>query len=99
MPAGGGGAAVVIQIELGGWLTCRIWDGMRSLGTVWRIGRSPMEYSMEHSVSSAVVASEYSPPPMCELGRSAGQISGSQHYFWGNIRGSVVHKQCGATKQ
>ena len=60
----------MIQIGLGGWLTCRIWDGMRSLGTVWEIGRSPMEYSMEHSVSSTVVASECSPPPMCELGRS-----------------------------
>ena len=38
----------MIQIGLGGWLTCRIWDGMRSLGTVWRIGRSPMEYAMGH---------------------------------------------------
>ena len=46
----------MIQIGLGGWLTCRIWDGMRSLGTVWRIGRSPMKYSMEHSVSRTVVA-------------------------------------------
>ena len=62
----------MIQIGLGGWLTCRIWDGMRSLGTVWRIGRSPMEYSMEHSVSRTVVISECSPPPMCGLGRSEG---------------------------
>ena len=60
----------MIQIGLGGWLTCRIWDGMRSLGTVWRIGRSPMKYSMEHSVSRTVVVSECSPPPMCGLGRS-----------------------------
>jgi len=62
----------MIQIELGGWLTYRIWDGMRSLGTVWKIGRSPMECSMEHSVSSTIVASDHecSPPPMCELGRS-----------------------------
>ena len=64
----------MIQIELGGWLTCRIWDGMQLLGTVWRFGRSPiehsMEHSMEHSVCSAAVASECSPPPMCELGRS-----------------------------
>ena len=75
MPAGGGGEAVVIQIELGGWLTCRIWDGMRSLGTVWRIGRSPMKYSMEHSVSRTVVVSECSPPPMCGLGRSEGQVT------------------------
>jgi len=60
----------MIQVELGGWLTCRIWGSMQLLGTVWRIGRSPMEYSMEHSVSSAVVVSECSPPPMCELGRS-----------------------------
>ena len=66
----------MIQIGLGGWLTCRIWDGMRSLGTVWKIGRSPMEYSMEHSVSSTVVASECSPPPMCELGRSVGRKQG-----------------------
>ena len=50
----------MIQVELGGWLTCRIWGGMQLLGTVWRIGRSPMEYSMEHSVSSAVVVSECS---------------------------------------
>ena len=60
----------MIQIGLGGWLTCRIWDGMRSLGTVWEIGRSSMEHSMGHSVSSTVVASECSPPLMCELGRS-----------------------------
>ena len=66
----------MIQIGLGGWLTCRIWDGMRSLGTVWKIGRSPMEYSMEHLVSSTVVASECSPPPMCELGRSVGRKQG-----------------------
>ena len=80
----------MIQIGLGGWLTCRIWDGMRSLGTVWRIGRSPMKYSMEHSVSSTAVASECSPPPMCELGRSVGPVE-SQHYFWWNLRCSVVH--------
>ena len=61
----------MIQVELGGWLTCRIWGGMQLLGTVWRIGRSPIEHSMEHSVSSTVVASECSPPPMCELGRGA----------------------------
>ena len=48
----------MIQIELGGWLTCRIWDGMQLLGTVWKIGRSPIEHSMEHSVSGAVVVSE-----------------------------------------
>ena len=66
----------MIQIELGGWLTYRIWDGMRSLGTVWKIGRSPMEYSMEHSVSSMVVAGECSPPPMCKLGRSVGRKQG-----------------------
>ena len=35
------GAAVMIQIELGSWLTCRIWDGMRLLGTVRKVGRSP----------------------------------------------------------
>ena len=64
----------MIQVELGGWLTCRIWGGMQLLGTVWRIGRSPMEYLMEHSVSSAVVVSECSPPLMCELGRSAGSL-------------------------
>ena len=66
----------VRRIELGGWLTCRIWGGMQLLGTVWRIGRSPLEYSMEHSVSSAVVVSECSPPLMCELGRSAGRKQG-----------------------
>jgi hypothetical protein len=64
----------MIQVELGGWLTCRIWGGMQLLGTVWRIGRSPMEYSMEHSVSSAVVVSECSPPPMCGLGRSGDSL-------------------------
>ena len=31
----------MIQIGLGGWLTCRIWDGMRLLGTVRKVGRSP----------------------------------------------------------
>ena len=65
----------MIQIGLGGWLTCRIWDGMRSLGTVWKIGRSPMKYSMEHSVSRTVVVSECSPPPMCGLGRSEGDLA------------------------
>ena len=75
MPAGGRWAAVMIQIGLGGWLTCRLWDGIRSLGTVWRIGRSPMEYSMEHSVSRTVVVSECSPPPMCGLGRSEGDLA------------------------
>ena len=34
-----------------------------------------MEYAMEHSVSRTVVASEYSPPPMCGLGRSEGQVT------------------------
>ena len=57
----------MIQIELGGWLTCRIWDGMQLLGTVLIFGRSPiehsMEHSMEHSVCSAAVVSECSPPP------------------------------------
>ena len=43
MPAGGRGAAAMIQIELGGWLTCRIWDGMRLLGTVRKVGRSPAD--------------------------------------------------------
>ena len=75
----------MIQVELGGWLTCRIWGGMQLLGTVWRIGRSPMEYSMEHSVSSAVVASEYSPPPMCELGRSGDRQQGCGGSLLGNI--------------
>ena len=64
----------MIQIGLGGWLTCRIWDGMQSLGTVWKIGRSPMKYSMEHSVSRTVVVSECSPPPMCGLGRSGDSL-------------------------
>ena len=32
------GAAVMIQIELGGWLKCRIWDGMQLL--VRKVGRS-----------------------------------------------------------
>ena len=54
---------MMIQIELGGWLTCQIWDGMQLLETVWRIGRSPMEHLMEHSVCSVAVASECSPPP------------------------------------
>ena len=57
----------MIQIELGGWLTCWIWDSMQLLGMVWRIGRSPiehlMEHLMEHLVCSAAVASECSPPP------------------------------------
>ena len=66
----------MIQIERGGWLTCRIWDGMQLLGTVWRIGRSPIGYAMEHSVSSTVAASECSPPLMCELGRSVGRKQG-----------------------
>ena len=30
----------MIQIELGGWLKCRIWDGMQLLGTVRKVGRS-----------------------------------------------------------
>ena len=74
MPAGGGEAAVMIQVELGSWLACWIWDGMRLLGAVWRIGRSPMKYSMEHSVSRTVVVSECSPPPMCGLGRSGDSL-------------------------
>ena len=84
----------MIQIELGGWLTCRIWDGMQLLGTVWRIGRSPiehtMEHSMEHSVCSVAVQVSAVHHRMCELGRSAGPV-GSQHYFWWNLRCSVVH--------
>ena len=67
MTADAWGAAVMIQVELGGWLTCRIWGGMQWLGTVWKIGRRPiehsMEHSMEHSVCSAAVASECGPPP------------------------------------
>ena len=59
------GAAVMMKIELGGWLVCWIWDGIRLLGAVRKIGRSPeehpaedvMEHSMEHLVSGAVVAS------------------------------------------
>ena len=59
----------MIQIELGGWLTCQIWDGMQLSGMVWKIGRSliehSMEHSMEHSVCGTTVASECSPPQMC----------------------------------
>ena len=77
----------MIQIGLGGWLTCRLWDSMRSLRTVWRIGRSPMEYAMEHSVSRTVVASECSPPPMCGLGRSGDRKQG----FWRIAPRQYVH--------
>ena len=94
MPAGGGGAAVMIQIELGGWLTCRIWDGMRSLGTVWKIGRSPIKYSMEHSVSRTDVVSECSPPPMCGLGRSVG-VEPALLLVEPSLQ-CRAHKQCGA---
>ena len=76
MPAGGEGTAVMIQIELGGWLTWRIGDGMQLLGTAWKIGGSPINHSMEHSVRSTVVASGCSPPPMRELGRSADRQQG-----------------------
>ena len=46
----GEGAAVMGKVELGGWLTCRIWGSMHLLGTVWKFGRSLMEHLMKHSV-------------------------------------------------
>ena len=59
---------MALQIEQGDWLTCRICGGMRLLGAVRKIGRSPeehamegamehsIEHSIEHSVSGPVVA-------------------------------------------
>ena len=68
------GAAVMIRIELGGWLTFWIWDGMRLLGTVRKVGRSPenIRWNIRCAVRLWRVSAVHH--RMCELGRSAGSL-------------------------